>query len=209
MLNEKLRAQLNHLSKINDSLYIQYPTTGTQIDEIFQIFLDTSKYTEEFSPYAVYSFSELSGIIDIINEANITRSDNSIEISNDYLTAKFLLSPKKLIEYPSLEPELKNPEIKFNLSKEDLLKIKQSISVFRDEALKVKIQSEDNYIKLSVNDYVIQLPNSNETFSDINASIISDYVSLIPDTDYKVQVFEDTVKFESENGIKLYIQRKD
>jgi len=161
MLNETLREQLNHLARINDSLYIQYPTTGTQIDENFQIFLDTSKYTEEFSPYAVYSFSELSGVIDIVSEANITRADNSIEISNDYLTAKFLLSPKKLIDYPEQEPDLENlgtASIEFLLSKDDLMKLKQAISVFKNDSLNINIKGTGDIVKLSGNDYEVQLP---------------------------------------------------
>jgi len=207
MLNETLREQLNNLARINDSLYIQYPTTGTQIDENFQIFLDTSKYTEEFSPYAVYSFSELSGVIDIVSEANITRADNSIEISNDYLTAKFLLSPKKLIDYPEQEPVLKNPGTEFLISKDDLMKLKQAISVFKNDSLNINIKGTGDIVKLSVNDYEVQLPNL--SLVEDSSVIISDYVSLIPDDGYKVQVFKDTVKLESENGIKIYIQRKD
>jgi hypothetical protein len=212
---DNILKNLKELSKINNIIYVRYPCTSVQIDENFQMFRDFSKSeVPEFKSFGTTAIEELQGMNDIISEGLVQINDKDIVIKNDSITSKILLADKRNIEdtYPESEPELGEAIFSFEVSKEDIQKFKNSVSVLselQNDSNDFFMSESQGEVVLSLSDFKIYKTSILSTKKPVTASIISDNLNFIPEKDYLITVYENKVKFETPetDGLRIYVER--
>jgi len=205
MLNQKTRKILVQLGNINQTQIISYPVTVVKMGGSIQAFLDISKETgcneSEFEELGIYNINELSSVIDVIENPEISSKNGILTIKNQNYKTTYATTSIDLIESqvrgnPDLISRIrKNKKIlSFKLESKDLNNINKMCSLRRNLS-DLKIISKNNKIILSVT----SIEKSSDSFNiniqgecedDSEMTLLIDSVNKLPISDYSVDIFK-------------------
>tara|TARA_Y100000590_G_C15596522_1_gene968275 strand:+ start:558 stop:1232 length:675 start_codon:yes stop_codon:yes gene_type:complete len=143
---------LKNFSEINSSILVK---PGSELETISAMknILAKSEVTEEFSTkFAIYDLPEFLSLITstTFEGANLVFNDSSVTLKNgNEQSSKYYFADESTIVAPTKKLSMPDPEIVFNLSKEDLGTIKSMANVLHKPDIAVTSDGERISIKVS------------------------------------------------------------
>jgi hypothetical protein len=179
------------LYNINNSIKLQYPITGISNGINIQVFIDFSKLDfDTFDTIYVYDFDKLNNIIRTFDFNIETNEDNFLELTKDSKKSKYILSNEKTVIDDSdydLHKTLNSIDsyFEFDISKEDIDKLKKSILLFNED---IKIDKDS----IKVGNFKLNYSITTKAETDLSSVLKIDYTDFlkIPTTDYVFKIFK-------------------
>ena len=180
------------LYNINNSIKLQYPITGISNGINIQAFIDFSKLDfDTFDTIYVYDFDKLNNIIRTFDFNIEINEDNFLELTKDSKKSKYILSNEKTVIDDSdynLHKTLNSIDsyFEFDISKEDIDKLKKSILLFNED---IKIDKDS----IKVGNFKLNY-STTKAETDLSSILKIDYTDFlkIPTTDYIFKIFKNT-----------------
>jgi hypothetical protein len=198
MLNEKTRAVLSSLTKVNNSIIHTYPIISVRSAKNMFAFFDCSKHGEEqFEEFGTFDTTEMLTLVGLIEKPEINISDRIMTIKNDknkvvYLTSKLLMLEDTCRTDSTLISRMKANSVltSFDLSQKDI-----------ETAIKAStlLKGLDNFI-ITANDDKVNIEvrgdeKSSNTFEIVTNATVNEsveftlsmsYISRLPSGDYSI-----------------------
>lgn len=198
MLNEKVRAGLSSLVKINNSIIHTYPVTGIRSGKNIFAFFDVSKQGEEqFEEYSTFDTTEMLSLVGLIDKPEISIDNRLMTIRNgknkiSYMTSKTMILEDTSRVDPTLITRMKANEVlaEFDLTQKEIEStIKTSALLKGLDDFVIKCSGEETVIEIrgdekSSNSFEISVPA--KVAVDIEFTLSMANVSKIPAGDYSV-----------------------
>jgi hypothetical protein len=200
MLNKDTMEVLSQLGQINQSQIITYPVTTIILGKAIQAFLDISKLgEEEFDEIGVFDINQLSSVISVIDDAEISNDNGTLTIKNKNQSIKYGTTTIDIIESecrgnPDLIDRISQNEkvLEFELDAKELDRIKKMSGLLK-ELSDLVISSENGNINIAVtskekssNNYSVSVEGTSE--DDIEMSLVMDAVKKLPNSGYKISI---------------------
>lgn len=207
MLCERTCALLNSLSGISDTCILRYPLTIINDDCKSVIArLDLSEFEDEFEPIGLNDkISNLTSIISMFNEPEITRVDNilCIKDSDQKIDTQFVTDSVDLLANTEFKSDVFDRIVnsltvaEFNLDKEDIVRLKKAHSVYNDlddvilesteDGIKISLGALSKYSR-SENKFSLVKDTEGEVKKEFTCAVAFDLLQRIPQVSYNVQV---------------------
>jgi hypothetical protein len=130
-------AVLNNFAAINPNCLINKKTST--VNEQKSI-LATANFNEDFDEFGIYNLPEFLSTISLVEpDPEIEFSDKYATLSNDNTKVKYYFASKNLLTYPEKSVNMPNSEVRFELSQEQISKLKKAATALFDK-------SRSNYI---------------------------------------------------------------
>jgi hypothetical protein len=192
---------LSQLGQINQSQIITYPVTTIILGKAIQAFLDISKLEDkEFDEIGVFDINQLSAVISVIEDADITNDNGTLTIKNKEQSIKYGTTTINIIQsecrgQPDLLDRIINNNEKvmdFSIDAKELDRIKKMSGLLK-ELSDLKISSTDGKVSIAVtskekssNNYTVTVEGKAE--EDINMLLVMDAVKKLPNSSYDVSI---------------------
>ena len=195
---------LKDLNPISDKVLLKYPKTViiSEANDTMAL-IDCEKLgCQEFEDTGIYELSKFNALLDMFDDFDIIRKNNTLEINSRLNSAIFTLADIALLvpfdKSPMIFDNIKSQELvsDFKLEKEQVQKIKKASSIFGNlEALTFKsidgnvdiFLNQKNRFQSSNNTFKISFPMVSQKNFDI--SIGTENFVKLPLKDYEVKVY--------------------
>ncbi len=195
---------LKELNPISDKVLLKYPKTVivSEANDMMAL-IDCEKLEcQEFEDTGIYELSKFNALLDMFDDFDILRKDNTLEINSRLNSAIFTLADIALLvpfdKNPAIFDNIKNQTLvsEFKLEKEQVQKIKKASSIFGNlEALTFKsidgnvdvFLNQKNRFQSSNNTFKISFPMVSEKNFEI--SIGTENFVKLPMKDYAVKIY--------------------
>jgi hypothetical protein len=198
MLNEKSRAVLSSLLKINNSVIHTYPVTGVRSGKNIFAFFDVSKHGEEdFEEYSTFDTTEMLSLVSLLDKPSISLDGRVMTIKNDknkivYMTAKTLMLEDTSRVDPTLITRMKANEVlaEFELTQKEIESTIKTSSLLKGlENFVIKVSGDQAVVEVrgdekSSNSFEIHTPAKVAVETEFTLSMPN--VAKIPSGDYSV-----------------------
>jgi hypothetical protein len=131
-ISKQTLAVLNNFAAINPNCLIDKKTST--VNEQKSI-LATAHFGEDFPEFGIYNLSEFLSTIDLVeSDPEIEFSEKHATLSNDNTKVKYYFASKNLLTYPEKSVNMPNTEVQFELSQEQIVKLKKASSTLFDKS---------------------------------------------------------------------------
>jgi hypothetical protein len=193
--NKDFLSLLNELSSINESIIIKKSESGDAIvvqrannakSVAYRLIANKNLFDFSGDSIAFYKFPEFYQLNSCFNSTNIEQTEDRLILSND--EESLMKGPSKI--------NFENPDASFELKASDLKQLKKMIGLLTTKNMKILCNSSTSE-HITMNLYNNNHDNSfsknyitslmlNDT--NIEYSISTDIITLIPDSDYTVDI---------------------
>lgn len=221
MLNKNVIDVLTQVNAITNSILLTYPQT-VAVSEAgdMQVLVDISKLdTDEFSEIGLRdSLSDLLSLFKLFgDERTVEISNNTINVNDGDTSSSYITDNIVLMDAYRKNPEQFDkteaaPSVaEFTLTSDDIKKIKQASSVFKDLS-DVVITSKDGDInialgatnKFNAKDHTYSVTKTANTTKEFKITIPVDNFKSIPGSNYDIQIKYN----ESRNSYRILMLNK-
>lgn len=209
-LNKSDQNILINFAKINKSMILVPGKEQTTIDTNKKIF---ARGTLSFGiPYQLgfYDTEQFLKFYDLLGEPELDFQQDRVDmVKPDGESVHYYYSNENVLNVPrpSREPDVSNPTVMFQLTKEKLNNIKTSVGIFSSQNMAICLRNGSIDVKVSQaasqSTYTVHV-GSIESPKKFNAVINSMNLKIVPD-DYDVSVYEPIVN----RGPRVYLVSKN
>lgn len=203
--NEKLTTVLSQINGMTNSIILKYPqTVAVSESQDIMTLIDTSKLSDtEFKDiYLMDSLNEFLSLVKLFgSEATVTIDENNINIENDTSKSTYVMASKILMEAYDKDPvqfektEQAPSVATFDISVEDMKKIKEASGVFKDLS-ELIFTSKDGDMniwlgatnKFNAKSHTYSVTKAAETSKEFEIKIDVDKFKLLPVSHYTIDI---------------------
>lgn len=179
-LSTDTRAILKNFASINSNMVFRGGSTIKTMAEAKNI-LASAEVTETFpdSAFGIYDLNEFLNALDMFDAPELEFADdmNSVKIRQDNRAIRYYFSDPEILTSPSKDIQMPQPEVKFELTGDDLNTVRRAASTLSVSDLVITGGNGNDKIKAEVTDLSDSTSNS--------FSLDLDAIEVPSDTEFK------------------------